>query len=159
MMPRPYIEFSGRRMNEILKTIEPRFRRAFLTMIERVRGELPPDAIREILRTHNFSLAEDTFLRASELYARESTKLFVLGGEQMAAFVAAALDVTVGFNQFSERAVLAIRESELSTIREFTREQREVVRDVVTEGIARGINPIQQAREFRDSIGLTMRQQ
>jgi hypothetical protein len=47
----------------------------------------------------------------------------------------------------------------LRTIREFSEEQRRATREALMSGIARGVNPRQQAIEFRQSIGLTQNQQ
>lgn len=150
--------FSGRRMNEILDAVRPKLRRAFLEMIERVRGQLGPDAVETMIRERRYGDADATYEEAARLFAREATNLFVDSGKEFHDFVSGALDVVVGFDQFSERAVRYVHESELSTIREFTQEQRDVVRAVVADGIARGINPREQAREIRESIGLTSRQ-
>ena len=47
----------------------------------------------------------------------------------------------------------------LRFIREFTDSQRDATRVALVDGIERGLNPIEQARNFRSSVGLTARQQ
>jgi len=52
-----------------------------------------------------------------------------------------------------------MQQERLRLIRNFTADQREATRSALTDGIRRGLNPRDQARMFRDSIGLTGRQQ
>ena len=52
-----------------------------------------------------------------------------------------------------------MQQERLALIREFTEQQRQATRLAMTDGITRGLNPIDQARAFRNSIGLTQRQQ
>ena len=88
-----------------------------------------------------------------------ASSVFVLAGQDTAAFLSDVLEVTVGFDQVNERAVGIMRGERLRLIREFSAEQRAATREALTDGVARGINPLQQARAFRGSIGITARQQ
>lgn len=152
-------ELSERRISTILDSVQPRFRRSFLLMLERIRGNLGPDGLAKLAAEGMGGKAAEQYERAAELFAREATKVYLMGAEEAEAFVRTALDVVIGFDQFSERAVAFVRENEFRMIREFVDDQRATVRRVVQDGIARGVNPIEQAREIRDSIGLTERQE
>jgi hypothetical protein len=82
-----------------------------------------------------------------------------MAGREGAEFLTDALEVTIGFDQVNERAVRTLRQERFRLIQEFTAEQRRATREALVQGTIRGLNPRDQAREFRRSIGLTLRQQ
>ena len=94
-------------------------------------------------------------IAASEAHAA----IYVDTGLKTAAFLGEELGVTVGFNQVNTRAVRYIRNQRFNLIREWSESQRTASRIALTDGIQRGLNPIEQARAFRDSVGLTGHQQ
>jgi len=59
----------------------------------------------------------------------------------------------------NDRAVFHMQQERLRYIRGFTAEQRKATRAALTDGIERGLNPRDQARNFRSSVGLTAKQQ
>ncbi len=152
-------EFSGRDMTELLDSIEPRLRRRFLEMIDAIRAELSIEALATLIREGRLEEAVDIYERASTIFARDLTEAFTDSGKSTGAFVSDALDILVGYDQFDPRAVEYAASNELDVVREFTEEQRDVTRRVIAEGVARGTNPIEQAREIREAIGLTERQE
>ena len=52
-----------------------------------------------------------------------------------------------------------VRQNRLRLIREISESQEQVIRNAVADSLARGDNPRDAARAFRDSIGLTQRQE
>lgn len=151
-------EFSDARMSDLLDEIEPELRDAFLSMLERVRNQITPDSIIRMIEEGRYQDAIDAFDRGAELFAQDIQDHYNLSGQHASEFLSTALKTIVSFDQFSERAVGRMRESNLSLVKDFTEQQTAVVRAVIEDGIARGTNPIQMAREFRDSIGLTENQ-
>ena len=93
-------------------------------------------------------------LRLSAGYAA----VYTVTGQQTAQFIENALDVVVDFDVVNERAVQHMRDARLRYVREFSEAQRAAARSAMTVGIEGGRNPIEQARRFRESIGLTARQ-
>lgn len=71
----------------------------------------------------------------------------------------AAGAVHLAFDQTNIRAVEAIRSNQLRLVREFSREQRAATRQALIRGVREGSNPVEQARAFRQSIGLTAYQE
>jgi len=71
----------------------------------------------------------------------------------------AYLDVAVSFSAVNSRAVRAFELNDLRLIREFGQEQLAATRQAIARGIQEGINPRDMARDFRQSIGLTKRQE
>lgn len=87
-------------------------------------------------------------------YGRSYTE----AAEQAARRLNAAMDVAVSFDRTNEFAVDQIRRNQLRLVREFSAEQIRATRWALQEGITRGLNPREQARAFRASIGLTEKQ-
>lgn len=152
-------EFTGRMMTELLDALEPRLRRKFLDMIDRARGELSIEALETMILEGRIDEAEEVYRRAAMIFTRETTAGFNDSAREANEFLEDALDTLVGYDQFNPAAVSYAAENELQFIREFSEEQLAITRQVVTEGVARGTNPREQAREIRSAIGLTERQQ
>ena len=119
--------------------------------IESIARLITQGRIEEVLQR----VGQTAGIRVSEGYASS----YVLAGQDTASVLEDALDVVIGFDQVNYRAVNHMRMRRLELIREFTEELRDTTNEVLRSGIERGINPRAQAREFRDSIGLTARQE
>ena len=85
--------------------------------------------------------------------------VFTISGRNTAEFLEDVLELVVGFDQVNTRAVRVMQRERLRLISNFTAEQRNATRSALIEGIRRGDNPVDQARNFRNSIGITDRQQ
>ena len=94
-------------------------------------------------------------IRIADVYAA----VYTLGGQKSTQFLEDVLDVTIGFDRVHWRAVNHMQSERLRFIREFTDSQRDATRLAMVDGIERGLNPIEQARNFRSSVGLTAKQQ
>ena len=91
--------------------------------------------------------------------ADEYAAAYIAAGQRGTVFLEDALHVVIGFDQVHWRAVNHMQGERLRFIREFTDGQRDATRVALVDGIERGLNPIEQARNFRASVGLTARQQ
>ena len=94
-------------------------------------------------------------LRMSQEYAA----VYSVAGRSTAGALQDILDVTISFDQVNDRAVYHMQQERLRYIRGFTAEQRKATRRALVDGLERGLNPLDQARNFRSSVGLTDRQQ
>lgn len=97
------------------------------------------------------SLVESTIAAVAD----EADDALVAAARDAALWLGTALNVTVSFDRTNFRAVEAMRASRLSLIQGFTQGQRDAVRRVLVDAVARGLNPREAAREFRSSVGLT----
>ena len=86
--------------------------------------------------------------------ADEYAAVYTLGGQKSTQFLEDVLDVVIGFDRVHWRAVNHMQAERLRFIREFTDGQRDATRVALVDGIERGLNPIEQARNFRSSVGL-----
>lgn len=98
--------------------------------------------------------------RFAVAWTREYTNAAVTTAEDIEAALRKVSkgEVVVDFNTVNRSAVREIEENQLRLVREISEQQRQAIREAMTEGVRQGLNPIDQAREFRNSIGLTRKQ-
>lgn len=72
---------------------------------------------------------------------------------------AAKLDTALDFDTPNYGALAELQLSAMGLIVEMTAEQREVILEALRDGVERGINPREMARNFRSSVGLTRSQE
>ena len=146
------------RIERLIARIEPRFRVRFLDFVKRFKDKLTLSRLEEFLRLGKIEeamvLSEIEAIRLGRVWG----DAYVLAGDEAAAFVANALNISVNFNVVNENALQQIRDNQLRLVREFTFKQRMATKEALENGVRRGINPRDMAREFRGSIGLTQRQ-
>lgn len=146
------------RLEALLDNLEPQFSREFIRLINTVRDNIDLDEISRLVEAGRIQEAVDEVTAAMSRFSDIVITAVVASGQDTAEFLEEALSVFVSFDQTNTRAVNEMRDSRLRLIREITASQRDAIRETLVDGIRRGINPRQQAREFRNSIGLTQRQ-
>lgn len=149
---------SYERIDRLLSTAEDRIARVFRTAVRDLRDNLDLEKLARLLEQGDWDGALDMLASVAESLGHESSVVFVMSGQDTARFLTAADIAHVSFDQVNHVAVDIMRASQLALITNFTNSQRAAVREVLTDGVARGINPVEQARLFRDAIGLTDRQ-
>ena len=155
------IEDPATRLFRLLDTSEASLREVIVGAIANAKRQL--GTLEELADLIEAGRIEEAITRASQIIGTRTgdqvVATFTDAGSRAVAVVEGQLDLVIGFDQTNERAVTVMRENRLRLIREFTREQRFATRSALVDGIARGANPREQARDFRQSIGLTQRQQ
>ena len=144
----------------MLATTETRVRNAFIAAIlsakdqntlrelaDLATGGRLMEAIEKIANTIGKSIASSVDLA------------FVDTGRAVIAAMSDSFAAVIDFDQVNHRAVSAMQSNRLRLIREFVQEQRRATREAITDAVRRGLNPRDTARAFRESIGLTARQQ
>lgn len=147
------------RIESLVASQERRFRAVFLRAVELVRDQNTLAQLAELLAQGRLEEALAGVDAAARLLGDQYGASLSEAARDTANFLSGALTATVSFDQTNTRAVTAIQENRLRLIREFTGEQRNVIRQAMIRGIERGLNPRDQARLFRDSVGLTSRQE
>lgn len=146
-------------MSRLTRSAERQLNRAFLRMLERIRGEAAVGRIAPLLEQGRVEDALGTFSKTYEHFASEWIELYVATAESISAQLERGLGGLVAFDRVNERAVEAMRGSRLRLVSGLSEAQRGAVREALLEGIRTGANPRGQARAFRASIGLTARQE
>ncbi len=148
------------RLLGLIARAEPRLRRALLQAVTVAVGTHTLDELEVLIVAGLFDRALEQAIQAGIInLADEATAVFVTAGQSTSTFLAGALEITVSFDQVNQRAVTIMQGERLRLIREFAAEQRRATRSALVEGIREGLNPRDQARNFRNSIGLTERQE
>lgn len=145
-------------ITRLLNSSNVRVREAFLQAVQTVKNQTTLLQIANLLEQGNI---EQALRFTSTIGATISTAVsfsFITSGNDTAALLARFLQVPVDFDQTNFRSVNIMRENNLRLISQFTEGQRLATSEALIVGIERGLNPREQARAFRGSIGLTRTQ-
>lgn len=153
-----YIDDSAQRLEDLLDREEPRIARIFYLAIEELKGEVDLDEIADLLEAGRTDEALERLVYVAQSLGTASNVTFVTAGQSAAEFLAHSGVARIVFDQVNSSAVAAMQASRLELISEFTDEQRRATSIALISGIEAGLGPREQARQFRDSIGLTERQ-
>jgi len=147
------------RLDDLIETVAPRFRRRFHEVVREIRDSATLAELARLLERRDVSgalrTAEAAVLRLANMWSESYT----LAGDSTAAFVGRKLRVAVAFDRVHATALERMRANQLRMVREFTTEQRRATSLALQDAVERGLNPRQAALSFRDSIGLTARQE
>jgi len=146
-------------IEELLNSTNPRIRMQFMDMVNSMKDEANIKQLAELLQSGKIDEAVNMLNAHVDRFADEVIMLMPTAATQAATFLRNTLSINVSYNQTNYRAVNLMNSSRIDLVRELRNEQRASVRVALSDGIARGLNPRDQARNFRDSIGLTARQQ
>ena len=148
------------RIERLVAQQASRFRDAFLLATQTITDQTTLDELADLLEAGRVEEALEGLQAAAQLIGGQYGASLSAAAINTAAWLSnEALTVAVSFDVSNVRAVRQIRNNQFRLIREFTDGQRDAVRSALLEGVADGLNPRQQARAFRQSIGLTARQQ
>jgi len=147
------------RITGLVDSQAPKIKEAFLVAVVAIRDRHTLEQLAALLERGQIEEALAALDRAAEHLAGASQQSLTTAARGAAEFLTGALGVTISFNQTNVRAVELMQASRLELIQQFTAEQRAATRLALTDGIQRGLNPVEQARAFQGSIGLTVKQQ
>lgn len=147
------------RIRGLINRAEPSLRRAFEDIIKQLKSETTLAALATLLEQGLVDEALQQAARAGARFSAFVNGVYVAAGADTADFVGKSLEAIVDFDQTNVRAVSRMQLNRLRFIRGFNEEQRRATQEALVDGIQRGVNPRQAAREFRDSIGITQKQQ
>ena len=148
------------RLEKLIAKQSPLFAAGFRLLVKQMKSDMDLDAIADLLARGRLEDALTETLRRAPNMGNLYLNSFVAAAEDTAGFLNKSLQqIVVDFDTTNPFSMRVMREERLRMIREFTAQQRLATREAIIDGIERGLNPIQQARNFRDSIGLTVKQQ
>jgi len=149
---------NAKRLRRLATRLEPRFRARYLQLIRGLKQSRSLDDIVRLLEAGQLDVMLRELERVLLGFGDEWGDAYVFSGQQAATMIGQALEVQVSFDRVNTRAVTSMQDNRLRLVREVTRTQRAAINEAMTDGVRRGINPREQARLFRDTIGLTQRQ-
>jgi uncharacterized protein with gpF-like domain len=147
-------------LDKILDAQEPVLASAFATMVRQIRDRYTLGQIESFLAAGRVEQALETALRFAPRIGDAYIESYISAGQDVARQINIELPkIEVRFDIVNQRAVNEMQRNRLRLVQEFTNEQRMATRQALTRGVRQGLNPREQARAFRDSIGLTRRQE
>jgi len=149
---------SFRRLEALVDKFEPRIRDSFINAVNTSKSSVTLKELTELLEAGRINEAlqiADSIPMSVGLSVDIS---FTETGQDTTRVISTVAATPVFFDQTNTGAVNAMRINRAKLIREFTQSQREAVQESIIDGITRGLNPIDQARNFRGAIGLTRKQ-
>lgn len=144
---------------DLIAKLEPQMRRSFLLGVNRIKQSISLKEVERLLEQGQVEAALGLLTSVLSKLGDDFIAFVVLSGGTTAALLEEVLDITISFDQTNFRAVEMMRRNRLRLIQQFTDEQRRATRQALIAGITEGLNPRAQALAFRDSIGLTARQE
>lgn len=152
------IEDTPERLNRLVDQQEARIANIFRTAIAELKGEVDLEELATELEQGRINDALRRLQTAADQLGAASNVAFVTSGQSTSEFLTNAGVGRLVFDQVNLYAVAAMQASRLELIREFTAEQLRATSSALIGGVEGGLNPREQARNFRDSIGLTQQQ-
>lgn len=154
------LEFTAEDIEKLIGKMEPKLRAGFIAAIVRAKEQNTLDEISDLIQAGRLQQAIDAAATAgARALADAANTVLVQSGQALASALTEAFGITVSFDQVNWRAVRRMQEAQLRMVRQFTEGQRHATREAIVDGIRRGLNPRDQARAFRDSMGLTEKQE
>lgn len=152
-------EDPAKRLDKLVAAMEPKFRARFLAVVATIKDQMSLEQIAKLLQA---GLIDEALVTAEVAALRMSstfTEAFIISGDATAVVLGDALNIIVEFDHLNRGALDVMTRNKLRLVEGFMEEQKAATREALIDGIQRGLNPIEQARNFRDSIGLTQYQQ
>lgn len=150
---------SDQDMEELLDLVEKHLGKQWIEITDWLREHNQLEDIEERLRAHDYEAAikgvEDAALR----FAAETHAAFVLSAQRNTEWLDGKVDSLVRFDVQNEHAVAAAKTNQFEWVTGWTQEVRETVQQILVRGREKGTNPLDLARDIRDSIGLTPQQE
>ncbi len=147
------------RIEQLLRQQSPLFAAGFQKLILQIKSDIDLKEIADLLATGRLEQALQETLRRVPRLGTLYLGSFVAAAESTAQFLNLNLrNMIIDFDQTNPFAVRMAQQNKLRLITEFNEAQRRATRQAIINGIVRGDNPLRQARNFRDSVGLTRAQ-
>lgn len=146
------------RIEGLVSRFETDFTAAFLVLMGTIKSELVLNEIADLIEQGLLTQALEKVEQSIAKFSDVVVTAIAASGASTAEFLQSALKVVVSFDQTNDHAVSAMRDTKLRIMQGLSTTQMQTIRETLIEGITNGDNPLQQARRFRDAIGLTPNQ-
>jgi len=150
------------RLTQQLATQEKKVSDAFKLFILAVNDETVLKQINDLLDAGNIEAALDIVDTYLIRFSNVLNNVFSTVGEAESAVLASAIGSTaigISFNPIDPQSVAVLQEARLNLIRELTEKQRDSTRQALVRAFQEGEGPRQTAAAFKNSIGLTAKQE
>lgn len=142
----------------LLATIEPKLYKAFIQAVNQLRDEALIEDLAKLIQSGDIDSALTLVQKTINNFTTDVVGFYSMAGAATADSISRLLTVRVSFDQTNYRAVRMMQAAKLRLIQGLNEDQRVALRTTLTSGVARGINPKQQARELGNLLGLNAKQ-
>lgn len=151
---------NAKQLDALLRSYEARFGASWIAAMDAIKAELSKPEAEALLAQGR----TDEALRLAASYVGRWFQDTWFPGMMVtavreAADVSRMLKLPIVYDGTARRTIEALRENRLRLVVGFTQAQREAGYQAIQRGLLEGVNPKEVARGFRDSIGLTPRQE
>jgi SPP1 gp7 family putative phage head morphogenesis protein len=148
---------------DLAESLEPKYRRAFLEAIERLKGRIDLDVLADALRGGSMleieaALSLDTLDQELRELTDRALEAIQKGGQLTAAQVSSSAGAVLAFDIANPRALEVVRRVGGDMIREITELTRAGIREEIGFQFFQGRAPMQTAHVLERRIGLTQYQ-
>lgn len=157
-MPVKITSPEAKRLQRLVASYERKIRDGYLSKVLEAKAAVSLSQLAGMVERGEIEAA----LAVTSIIPKEVTALsvaaFLAASEQAAKEIFAATGIDVGFDDAHANALRIMESRALQVATVFAAKQEAAVREVLLDGIRRGVNPRQQAIALRSSIGLTASQ-
>lgn len=146
-------------MEDLLALVERHLGSSWIDIVEWLRDHDALDQIDALLAKGDYAgvlhAVETAAAQAADKFAADVHAGYTEAGQREASWLSDEADSVVRFSGTNERAVAWADANRYELVQGISQEQRELVHRVILDGVQRGTNPKEMARDIKDSIGLT----
>ena len=146
------------RIEDLISSFERDFAAAFMLLIGSIKNEMVLSEVADLIEKGLLTQALEKVEQSIAKFSDVLVTAIAASARGTADFLESQLKVVISFDQTNVSAVEAMRETKLRAMKGLSDTQMTSIRETLIEGISNGDNPLEQARRFRDSIGLTPNQ-
>lgn len=156
----PKNEFTAEQMRRAAAIVERRMAVSWLAMITGVKGGLTITRLVDLLSRGDIDAALRTATAGmAQWFANSWTPAYDASAREAALFLQRSLGVPMSFDIASLGPLRHLQDHRMRLVQGFTRQQTEAGMQALQRSFSQGLNPRTTARAFRDSVGLTPRQE
>lgn len=146
------------RLEKQLANAERKVRLALLEALRRIKNEYTLKQLTTLIENGQIEDAYRAVDKYMDWFAKQVTIQYVIAGQATAEFISSAMGIVVSFDQVNTFAVQAMQNNQLRILSDMSYQQRTAIRNILVDGVTRGINPRQQAEMFKQYVGLSAQQ-
>lgn len=146
-------------MDALLSQAEQALGGRWSGLMDWLRSQNSIDDIASRLMAGAFEEALTMIEQAAQRWSAVQQQQYVRSASKMADWIENKTGLPVNFDQANTRAIEWAKNNQLDMVSRITSEQRQVMRNVITDGVRRADNPRVIAKDIQESIGLTPAQE
>lgn len=151
---------SSRKVAEIIDIAEAEIRKEYARSIGWLRRRRTIEVLTRLIAERKYQdlLDADGIERVATVLSAAKSKAHRAAGKSVADYIAGRLEEPVNYDRANALAVARAEQNRYAMVQQITAEQKQLIYDVITDGVRNGVNPKEMARDFKGSIGLTQHQ-